>query len=84
MPSSGSPLASTRYIVRAAHGNDALAGFIDSIRDNPAIHLVDTIPASGPPHTLVVEADTATVEQLRQHYLNQLLFEPDRPLSLFD
>jgi hypothetical protein len=84
MQSSGAPPGSKRYIVRAADGDDALLGFIDGIRDDPAVSLVDTIPSSGPPHTVVVETDEATVARLRQRHLNQLLFEPDRPLSLFD
>jgi len=84
MQSSGPDPGSTRYIVRAADGKDALVGFVDNIRDDPAVKLVDTIPSSGPPHTVVVEADDATVARLRQRHLNQLLFEPDRPLSLYD
>lgn len=79
------PPAPTRYIVRAtADDNAALAGFIDSIRGDPAVRLVDTIgPSAGPPHTVVVETDPATVEQLKQRSRNQLLIEPDSPLSLF-
>jgi hypothetical protein len=84
MQSSGAYTGGTRYIVRAAGGNDALVGFVDGIRNDPAVKLVDAIPSSGPPHTVVVETDEATVERLRQRHLNQLLFEPDRPLSLFD
>lgn len=83
MPSPG-PASPNRYIVRAAGDDGALATFIDSIRDDPAVRLVDTIgPSAGPPHTVVVETDPATVEQLRQRHLNQLMIEPDRPLSLF-
>jgi len=82
MPSSPAP---NRYIVRAAaDDNAALAGFIDSIRGNPAVRLVDTIgPSAGPPHTVVVETDPTTVEQLKQRSRNQLMIEPDSPLSLF-
>lgn len=82
MPSASAP---TRYIVRAAADDtNALAGFIDSIRDNPAVRLVDTIgPSAGPPHTVVVETDPATVEQLKQGTHNQLMIEPDSPLSLY-
>jgi len=73
-----------RYIVRAASDESALASFIDSIRGDPAVRLVDTIgPRGGPPHTVVVETDAATAEQLRQRTLNQLMIEPDSPLSLF-
>lgn len=84
MPISGDRTSSERYIVRAAQDDGALARFIDSIRDDAAVRVVDTIgPPSGPPHTIVVETDAATVEQLRQRTLHQLIFEPDRPLSLF-
>jgi len=82
MPSASAP---SRYIVRAAADDTtALAGFIDSIRDNPAVRLVDTIgPSGGPPHTVVVETDPATVEHLKQGTHHQLLIEPDSPLSLY-
>ncbi|MEW6373177.1 MAG: hypothetical protein AB1584_19795 [Pseudomonadota bacterium] len=83
MPSPGSE-GNNRYIVRAAGDDGALASFIDSIRNDPAVRLVDTIgPSAGPPHTVVVETDPATVEKLKQRTLNQLMIEPDRPLSLF-
>ncbi|WP_313177027.1 hypothetical protein [Massilia sp.] len=77
--------ASTRYIVRAAADDNAvLARFLDSIRDTPAVRLIDTIgPSAGPPHTVVVETDPATAEQLKQRTHNQLMIEPDSPLSLF-
>jgi len=88
MQSSGAQQGSPRYIVRAAGADDALVNalvnFVATISDEPGVRLVDTIPSSGPPHTAVVEADPATVERLRQRHLNQLLFEPDRPLSLYD
>ncbi|MFC5510525.1 hypothetical protein ACFPOU_05230 [Massilia jejuensis] len=83
MPMSGNA-SNTRYIVRAATDETALAHFLDSIQSDPAIRVVDTIgPAAGPPHTVVVETDPATAERLRQRTLNQLMIEPDRPLSLF-
>ena len=83
MPSPGSKTGN-RYIVRAAGDDGALARFIDSIRNDPAVRLVDTIgPSAGPPHTAVIETDPATVEQLRRRNLNQLMIEPDRPLSLY-
>ena len=91
MPSSTSPFqgdsshSSVRYIVRAAADSHALAAFIDSLGADPAIRLVETIgPSAGPPHTVVVETDPDTAEQLRRRNLNQLTIEPDQPLSLFD
>ena len=84
MPIFGSASNSNRYIVRAAQDDAALARFLDSIQADPAVRIVDTIgPSSGPPHTVVLETDPATAEQLRQRTLNQLMIEPDRPLSLF-
>lgn len=84
MPISGDTTSRERYIVRAAQDDGALVSFIDSIRNDPAVRLVETIgPPSGPPHTAVVEADATTIEQLRQRTLHQLMIEPDRPLSLF-
>ena len=84
MQQSGTASSSNRYIVRAARDDGALVQFIQSIQADPAIRVVDTIgPASGPPHTVVVETDAGTAEQLRQRTLNQLMIEPDRPLSLF-
>ncbi|QOY93097.1 hypothetical protein IM543_16145 [Massilia sp. UMI-21] len=88
MPSSTSgPVqggASRRYIVRAVADSAALKSFSDSLDTLPAVRLVDTIgPRAGPPHTIVVETDPDTAEQLRRHNLNQLTIEPDQPLSLF-
>lgn len=77
--------ASGRYIVRATADAGALGSFIDSLGANPAIRLLETIgPSAGPPHTVVVETDPDTAEQLRQSNHNQLTIEPDQPLSLFD
>ena len=74
-----------RYIVRAASDTAALSAFIDSLGAYPAIRLVDTIgPSAGTPHTVVVETDPDSAEQLRQRTYNQLTIEPDQPLSLFD
>jgi len=87
MPSSTSePVQGrSRYIVRAAADGSALVAFIASLGADSAIRLVDTIgPSGGPPHTVVVETDPDTAEQLRQRNLNQLTIEPDQPLSLFD
>lgn len=85
MTSSTPGRGTARYIVRAAADAGALGSFIESLGANPAIRLVDTIgPSAGPPHTVVVETDPDTAEQLRQRSQNQLTIEPDQPLSLFD
>lgn len=86
-PFQGHPSGPTtgRYIVRAAGDDGALGDFLESLGANPAVRLVETIgPSAGPPHTVVVETDPATAEQLRRRHHNQLTIEPDRPLSLFD
>ncbi len=84
-PGTASGSGTGRYIVRATDDDGALGSFIDSLGANPAIRLVDTIgPSAGPPHTVVVETDTATAEQLRQRHQHQLTIEPDQPLSLFE
>lgn len=87
MPSTTSgPVAGrrSRYIVQAAV-DGALDAFLDGLAALPAVRLVETIgPQAGPPHTVVVEMDPDTAEQLRRLNLNQLTIEPDQPLSLFD
>ena len=75
-----------RYIIRAVEDGPALAAFIAAIRANPAVKVVDAIGPREQPHTAVVETDAATAGQLEQSFRtsNQLMIEPDRPLSLFD
>jgi hypothetical protein len=85
MPNPGTEMQTSRYIIRAADDGAALIEFIAGIRADPKIKLVDTI---GPPeqtHTAVVETDQVTADQLAQRFRNsnQLMIEPDRPLSLF-
>lgn len=85
MPVSDFQPSISRYIVRATSDAHALVRFLDSLAGTPAVRLVDTIgPAAGPPHTVVVETDPQTAEQLRQRTLHQLTIEPDQPLSLSD
>lgn len=82
------PTASTtsRYIIRAVDDGPVLAAFVAAIRANPAVRLIEAIGPKDQPHTAVVETDAATAEQLEQSFRtsNQLMIEPDRPLSLFD
>ena len=75
-----------RYIIRAVDDAPVLDAFIAGIRNNPALRLLEVIGPQGQPHTAIVETDTATAEQLKQSFRtsNQLMIEPDRPLSLFD
>jgi len=76
----------SRYIIRAAEDGPALAAFIASLPANAAVRLVDTIGPTAQPHTAIVETDAGTAKQLEQAFRisNQLMIEPDRPLSLFD
>lgn len=75
-----------RYIIRAVDDGPALAAFMDALRADPALRLVDTIGPQGQPHTAVVETDVATAARLKESFRssNQLMIEPDGPLSLFD
>jgi hypothetical protein len=75
-----------RYIVRAAGDTAPLQSFIDSIVDDPVIRLVEKIGPAREPHTVVIETDVSTAQMLdlRFRSTNQLMIEPDRPLSLFE
>jgi hypothetical protein len=79
------PQDTKRYIVRAAGDSAPLLGFIASIEGERAIRLVETIGPAQQPHTAVIETDAATAQMLEQRFRsnNQLMIEPDRPLSLF-
>lgn len=74
-----------RYIVRAAGDSAPLQGFIAGLQGEPAIQLVEAIGPAQQPHTVVIQTDEATAQQLAQRFssTNQLMIEPDRPLSLF-
>jgi len=74
-----------RYIVRAAGDIAPLQSFIDSIVDDPVIRLVEKIGPARQAHTVVIETDVSTAQMLDQRFrsTNQLMIEPDRPLSLF-
>jgi len=76
----------SRYIIRAVEDGPALAAFIASLPADTAVRLVDTVGPQAQPHTAVVETDAWTAQQLEQAFRisNQLMIEPDRPLSLFD
>lgn len=75
-----------RYIVRAKNQPAPLATFIESIRGDPDIALVDTIGPPGQVHTAVIEiaTDKAPEFERRFSHSNELMIERDQPLSLFD
>jgi hypothetical protein len=85
MPNPGTEMQTSRYIIRAADDGTALIEFMAGIRADPKIRLVDTIGPQEQPHTAVVETDQVAADQLAQRFRNsnQLMIEPDRPLSLF-
>lgn len=78
----------TRYIIRTVDdaGIPTLAAFVAGIDAIPALRLVDTIGPRGQPHTAIVETDAMTADQLQAAFRtsNQLMIEPDQPLSLSD
>lgn len=86
MPASPTAPAKGRYIIRARAAPAALAAFIQSIRGNPDIALVDTIGPPGQVHTAVIEiaADKALQFERRFIHSNELIVERDQPLSMSD
>jgi hypothetical protein len=85
MPSIPAGSDKGRYIIRSRDDAKPLAEFLSSVDDDPAIDLVDTIGPQGQPHTVVVEMSHEKALSLEQRFrnTNQLVIEPDRPLSLF-
>ncbi|RJG15024.1 hypothetical protein [Massilia cavernae] len=75
-----------RYIIRAKREPAPLATFIESIRGDPDIALVDTIGPAGQVHTAVIEiaAYKALEFERRFSHSDELMIERDQPLSLFD
>lgn len=82
MPLIPSPSTRGQYIVRAADPA-RLTQFLDSLRDDPAVEVVDQIGPAGQPHTavLTVAADRASDLEQRIRGTDQLSIEADRPLS---
>jgi hypothetical protein len=79
-----------RYIIRAKADSkpiaEILAEILAAFGNDPAIKVVDTIGPAGRQHTVVAEMphDTARSLEQRFHNANQLIIEPDRPLSLYE
>ncbi len=73
------------YIVRSEDAGQ-LAEFVEDIRQDPAVKLVDTIGPTNQPHTVVVAMSPEKALSLEQRFRKNstpLIIEPDRPLSLF-
>lgn len=85
MPLSKTGPAKARYIIRAKNALAPLAAFVDSIRSDPDIELVDTIGPPGQVHTAVIEvaAGQALLLERRFSNSNELMIERDQPLSMF-
>jgi len=75
-----------RYIVRSDDPQQ-LAGFIEDVKRDSNMELIDKIGPANQPHTVVVEMSDSQADELRQRLQaakKPLTIEPDRPLSLFD
>jgi hypothetical protein len=74
-----------RFLIRAVGDAVPLADFLNSICGDPTIAIVDQIGPPGRPHTVVAEMSHDRARALEQRFSqsNQLMIEPDRPLSLF-
>ena len=79
-----------RYIIRAKADNkpiaEILAEVLTAFGNDPAIKVLDTIGPAGRQHTMVAEMPHDTARSLAQRFQssNQLIIEPDRPLSLYE
>lgn len=85
MPLSQTGPGKARYLIRAAGDAVPLADFLNSVRADASIAIVDQIGPPGQPHTVVAEMSHDQARALEQRFSqsNQLMIEPDRPLSLF-
>ena len=86
MSASPAAPARSRYIIRTRGEPAALAAFIDTIRGDPDIALVDTIGPPGQVHTAVIDiaADKAPMFERRFIQSDELIVERDQPLSMSD
>jgi hypothetical protein len=84
MSSMSSGKATGRYIVRAVEPA-RLSEFVQNLRPDSGIELLDLIGPPGAPHTAVLAMAYDTAKALELHFStsNQFTIEPDRPLSLF-
>ena len=86
MPAPQTAPARGRYIIRARGAPSALAAFIESIRGDPEIALVDTIGPPGQVHTAVIEIASDKALQFERRFIHsdELIVERDQPLSMSD
>ncbi|MES2152800.1 MAG: hypothetical protein V4508_23735 [Pseudomonadota bacterium] len=73
-----------RYLISAIANPAALLDFLRVLGGDPEIKLVDTIGPPERPHTLVIDLAREKALALEQRFreTNQLMIEPDQPLSL--
>jgi len=74
-----------RYIIRSKDDGGQLTHFLSDVANDPDVSLLDTIGPVGQEHTAVFEMSHEKALFLAQRFRNsnQLMIEPDRPLSLF-
>lgn len=86
MPASPAAPATGRYIIRARESPAALAAFIESIRGDPDIAVVDTIGPPGQVHTAVIDVAPDKAPQFERRFIHsdELIVERDQPLSMSD
>lgn len=85
MPSLQPGPGQARYLIRAVGDAVPLAAFIAGIGADPSIRIVERIGPPGQPHTLVAEMSADRASELEQSFRQsqQLMIEPDRPLSMY-
>lgn len=74
--------AGNRFLVRALVPHHVLE-FVENVRDDPSVRIVDEIGPAGQPHTLVVTMSNEQADSLKQRFAGQFIIEPDQPLELF-
>lgn len=74
-----------RYLI-SGRDSDRLQRFVDEVRSDPELTLLDLLGPPGAPHTAVFDMAHESAARLQQSFAahGELNIEPDRPLSLFD
>jgi hypothetical protein len=87
MPTLPSGPGTGRYLIRAKNEDDvsALTAFLEEVSRDKSMKLIDLIGPRERPHTAVIEMSHDMARQLATRFQssNQLLIEPDRPVSMF-
>lgn len=85
MPLMNQGTGKKRYIIRSEDAKQ-MAGFIEKIRQDPAVEILDVIGPAEAPHTLVALMPNEKAQFLEKEFVLQrpLLIEPDQPISPLD